>query len=278
MAQRIRRLVAGLLVLVGGVCGFLPTAWAIEAGVDIAADQVAATGAVQYLGAKQCSGMLVTPWWVLTAAHCQVNTSGMVVLGNSADTNAPSARIASVNVHPRFNPARVNNGYDAVLIKLATPLFPRYPDGRLWDNFQRDLYRDNVYALADQRADIYGYGLTHDSSDNAPNDAGILRFGRFIIESVNPTHLNVDGYDGEQAWQGDSGSAVLVPGHDGPEIGAPYRIAGVVSQMGDRFGGDTETDASHAASLVQWFDSVLGADLTAFNAPAQMMTVLGMLY
>jgi len=95
---------------------------------------------------------------------------------------------------------------------------------------------------------------------------------------VDAIYFKVDGYDGEQTWHGDSGSAVLVPGHDGPAIGAPSRIAGVVSRVGDRLFGDTETDASHAASLVQWFDSVLGADLTVFNAPAQIMTILGMLY
>lgn len=89
-------------------------------GSNDAADP-AVVAIVDATGAVGCSGTLIAPHFVLTAAHCivpQLAHGASVVLGSSVAAPDASIPVAASRVHPAFDPATF--AHDAALVVLAT--------------------------------------------------------------------------------------------------------------------------------------------------------------
>lgn len=148
---------------------------------------VVAVFATDARGTRLCTGTLVAPNWVATAAHCVVDeadasaelspddvfvSTGVTSTQNAGDTLVPAV---SVHAHPQFS--WTNAAWDAALIELETTVTATpfaLPDP----------LRESSY-LAGTADNVAGFGRSQATNSAS---SGTLRSGR--IEQVNPAACN----------------------------------------------------------------------------------------
>jgi len=212
------------------------TAQAIVGGWDSAQNGVVAlvgpTGVV-------CTGTVIAPHVVLTAAHC--HDAGAIAVAFGIDPGAPSAvaRISAFLTHPAFDAATLSNDVGAAILETVAP-----SAGSV-----RPLYRDPLPpGFAQAAVLVAGYGAT---GTTAPSRR---REGWASVTSVASTTFTTKRGP-SQPCRGDSGGPAFVDTNERP--GGPF-LVGVISS-GDPSCSATTTYTRVDAVIASFVDPVVVA-------------------
>lgn len=161
----------------------------------------AATGALLAYGRPICTGTLVGPTKVLTAAHCLAGAtlpSLAFGIGSSAGSSPTvQVEIASASVHPQY----LHNGqrpvaYDLAVLNLARAVTEVVPSV---------ITSDAATGFVGKQMTLIGYGADADGVTGA----GIRKLARVTVQGVSAQSLDYS-YAGMGACKGDSGGPAFV--------------------------------------------------------------------
>lgn len=217
----------------------------VGGAIDTGDPEVVALVVEQGGGEYICTGTLIAPRVVLTAAHCvnftdvRPTTFTAHFVSNLGDANDPSAlgtrNVVEWQSDPLFDETRPDLGHDIgiVLLDRPAPVAPKHYS------------RAPMDAAIGKRGRVVGFGIT--LADR--QDAGSKRQTEITIDGVTDEVFSFSGERG--ICQGDSGGPTFVA-HDGVEVVVGIHSAGDCNEAGAVFGIETRVDR-FAASFIDPF-------------------------
>jgi len=206
----------------------------IIGGADVAAsDSITETTVglifMVHMSQATCTGTLVAPNIVLTAAHCVIDSrAGAVIFGTdikkAADANQ-YATITAVFPHPDYHEGPGKNSNDIALVKFKGKL----PAGYKVAN----LLPDASLLTKNLQVTLAGYGVSVEGPNGKMSGSGILR--KVAVPLTDPNYSETEmlfgARDGAGACHGDSGGPAFAT------INGQTYVIGVTSRTTDQKGG-----------------------------------------
>lgn len=233
----------------------------IIGGQPAGAWEFPATGGLVLNGQIFCTGTLVGPSAVLTAAHCidpedlDGQMPGFTLLRDeaqitAADLNGDVYEGMNARMHPGYNRDAVNMS-PGLVSDIGVLLLRREVEGVTPEVLLTRNEADAVLLLGEELA-ILGYGYT----DTALTRSGVKFKASTPLVYVGPFEIQMSEPGDPQPCYGDSGGPVFVTLASGER-----RIAGVVSRgPGEEGGCDNGAIATRVDPFKDWVD---GASETA---------------
>ena len=202
--------------------------------------------AVGFVGPLGCTGTLISPTHVLTAAHCVVANGNQI--GDREGSFVLAGRTynsTKITVHPQYDDANFGDGYDIAIVELDEPVLGVAPEKILRQAPQ-----------VGQLLTLVGFGEGGTSTGGFdPDDTG-KQVGQTELERVTPLHIEwtFDSHNEANTAPGDSGGPAFVT------IGGERFIAGITSGgTGDAHTlGDNSFD-TRIDVFADWIDGIVGS-------------------
>jgi hypothetical protein len=265
-----RRLVAALAALLSLAS---PPALAVTGG-EVVRDPNGLRRSVVEIDSSSgelCSGAVIAPDLILTAAHCVLQRAAYRVVVTDERGRRMGVRAIAAALHPAFVPGttpRTQPGTDLAIIKLAQPLGPEFRplDPRLASNVGPGEF-----------VDLAGFGL---SAESRKGSARVLRRTRLLslgtLQVANRVLVVADEErlaetTGAGACRGDSGGPIL---RGTPSTG--YQLLGIVSWSSGALRSRTNTACGGLTAVTpvaEHSDWIAGRsdDLRRFAAERQLI-------